>query len=348
MTQRNKKQAKKGVWRRRLARVGLVIIGLLLLVGIIGQATPWPAAMLIRNLFEQGGAKTQAETARHVPNTPLVQHLDVQYGDGSAGKDTTMDVFSPESSSGALPTIVWIHGGAWISGEKENVKPYLQILAGQGYTTIGLNYTYGPEAIYPTAVNQLNNALGFINQHAAEYRVDPNKIILAGDSAGSQLASQLAVLITNPDYAFLTGMNPPLKPSQLIGTILNCGVYDLKAMAQLTGINAWGFKIALWAYTGTKDWSDEPVGTTMSTINFVTKDFPPTFIAGGNGDGLTWLQSVPMEERLKSLGVKTTSDFWPENHTPALPHEYQLHLDSPEAQQTLQKTIKFLGEVTQS
>lgn len=337
---------KKLTWRKRLWRIGLIIFGVLLVVGFVGQATPWPAAMLIRSIFTDGGTKTQAETAKYVTNTPLVEQLDVQYSDGSAGSDTTMDVFSPANPTGPLPTVIWIHGGAWISGDKANVDPYLKILAAEGYTTIGLNYTYGPEAIYPTAVTQLNEALGFINKNAAEYRVNPNKIILAGDSAGSQLASQLNVLITNPEYAYLMDMTPALQPSQLVGTVLSCGVYDLRAMAELTGITAWGFKIALWAYTGTKNWSSEPVGTMMSTINFVTKDFPTTYISGGNGDGLTWLQSIAMEEKLKSLGVSTTSDFWPADHSPALPHEYQFHLDSPEAQQTLQETIQFLKQVT--
>ncbi len=40
----------------------------------------------------------------------------------------------------------------------------------------------------------------------------------------------------------------------------------LRAMAELNGLPAWGFKVALWAYTGTKDWSELPVGATMSTI----------------------------------------------------------------------------------
>ena len=68
----------------------------------------------------------------------------------------------------------------------------------------------------------------------------------------------------------------------------------------------------------------------MSTIDFVTADFPPTFIGGGNGDGLTWLQGVPMSQRLRQEGVDVTTLFWPAEHTPALQHEYQFHLDLPE------------------
>jgi acetyl esterase/lipase len=310
------------------------------------QATPWPSALLIRSVFEQGGQQTVAEMTPYEPKSG-VEDLGVhQYGAGDS-PDTTLSVFSAEGDE-ALPTVVWVHGGAWISGHRQDVEPYLRILAAEGYTTVALNYTVGPEAVYPTAVNQLNDALAYLDQHAADLRIDPQKIVLAGDSAGSQLASQLAVLTTNEEYADLMGISPSLAPSQLVGVILNCGVYDMSRMADLTGLIAWGFKTALWAYTGTKDWSSTYAGATMSTLDFVTEEFPPTYISGGNGDGLTWLQSVPMAHELTSAGVPVTQLFWPETHEPALPHEYQFHLDLDEAQQALQETIGFLDDLTAS
>jgi acetyl esterase/lipase len=257
-----------------------------------------------------------------------------------------MDVFTPASATGPLPTIVWIHGGAWISGAKENVDPYLRILAAEGYTTIGVNYTIGPEGVYPLAVNQLNDALAYIDEHADELGVDPSQIVLAGDSAGAQLASQMATLITSKDYAEIMDITPALSSDQLIATVLNCGVYDLSALAELDGVAGWGFKSAMWAYSGTKTWAEDATGATMSTVDWVTADFPATYISGGNGDGLTWLQSIPMANRLEELGVDLTTQFWPAPHEPALPHEYQFHLDMPDARTALQKTIDFLDAHT--
>jgi acetyl esterase/lipase len=274
-----------------------------------------------------------------------VAGLQEQHG-VDAGGGATLDVFTPAAAGDVLPTVVWIHGGAWISGAAANVDPYLRILAEQGYTTIGIDYSVGPEATYPTAVVQLNDALSYVREHAADLGVDETQIVLAGDSAGAQLASQLATLVTSPRYARLVGIEPSLDSGQLVGVILNCGVYDLRAMAELDGLAAWGFKVSLWAYTGTKDWSEQPSGATMSTIEFVTEDFPPTYISGGNGDGLTWLQSIPMAQRLDDLGVPVTEVFWPAPHEPALPHEYQFHLDLPEAQEALQETIRWLGTTT--
>lgn len=329
--------------RHRGRKVVAVIIGIIAVVGIVFSVTPWPSAMLIRAVFTKGGQDTAAEMKRHVPDAKLTEKLDVAYADGGTGDDgTTMDVFSPASADGPLPTVVWIHGGAWISGSKEDVAPYLRILAAEGYTTIGVNYTRGPEGNYPLAVNQLNEALAYIDEHAEELGVDSSQIFLAGDSAGGQLASQLATLITNEEYAGILGIEPALAADQVVGTVLNCGVYDLAALARLQGIAGWGFKSAMWAYAGDRTWAEGSTGATMSTIDWVTADFPPTYISGGNDDGLTWLQSIPMAQRLDELGVDVTTLFWPADHEPGLAHEYQFHLDGKDAQTALQKTIAFL------
>ncbi len=136
-------------------------------------------------------------------------------------KGAPFDVFSPQGSEEPLPTIVWIDGGAWISGAQSNVEPYLRILAAEGFTTIGIGYPLRPESTYPSAVHHINDALAYIRAHAADLQVDAQRIVLAGDSAGAQLASQTATLTVNA------------------ATILHCGVYDLKAMADLAGITAW-------------------------------------------------------------------------------------------------------------
>ena len=329
---------------RRLLYGSTIVLLCVLIVASLVSSSPWPSALVIRSVFEKGAADTVAEMKPYVPTSGIAAKTGIRYASGSP--DTTLDVFRPDTGNAPLPTVVWVHGGAWISGAASNVDPYLRILAGHGYTTVGLNYTVGPEATYPTAVHQLNDALAYLDANAADLGIDRTQIILAGDSAGAQLASQLAALTTNPEYSHLLGIAPALDPSQLSGMILNCGVYDLDALADLTGIAAWGFKTALWSYTGTKEWSQTYVGNTMSTIRHVTADFPPTYISGGNGDGLTWTESVPMAAALKAEGVDVTELFWPAPHEPKLPHEYQFHLNFPEARQALTATIDFLNAHT--
>jgi acetyl esterase/lipase len=318
-------------------------------VAIVSVVSPWPAALLIRAMFEQNADATVKQMLPYEPTAGLDATLDVQYGAATglaaaAGADTTLDVFSPSDSEGPLPTLVWIHGGAWISGDKQNVDPYVKIIAAEGYTTVALNYTVAPEAAYPTALTQLNQALAYLIAHADELRVDPDRIAIAGDSAGANLTSQLAVITTDPGYASLVGIEPALTAEQLRAVVLNCGIYDVSGIPNAPGLGGWGFRIALWSYLGERDWENSPGDHEMSTIESVTADFPTTWISGGNADPLTDSQSKPLVEKLQGLGVDVTSVFYPADHEPALPHEYQFHLDLADAQDALQSTLSFLGD----
>ncbi|WP_395638520.1 alpha/beta hydrolase [Pseudolysinimonas sp.] len=329
-------------WYRRPARViPTVLLASGIVVALVAAISPWPAALLIRAVFQDEAQKTVAEMEPYAPTGGLTEHLDVSYGD--AGVDTTLDVFTPDTGDEALTTVVWIHGGAWISGTKENVRPYVRMIAAEGYTTASLNYTVAPESSYPTAVTQLNDALAFLLEHADEYRIDPDRIVIAGDSAGANLTSQLAVLTTNPAYATEVGIEPALSPDQLRAVILNCGIYDVSEIPNAPGIGGWGFRIALWSYLGARDWEDTPGDRQMSTLDWVTADFPTTWISGGNGDPLTAGQSKPLATKLDGLGVDVETVFYPDDHEPALPHEYQFHLDFEDARAALQSTLDFLA-----
>jgi len=309
-------------------------------VAVVALISPWPAALLIRGVFEKGARDTIAEMEPYAPTSGLRESLDVSYGD--AGTDTTFDVFTPAAGDEPLTTVVWIHGGAWISGFKEDVRPYVRMLAAEGFTTVSLNYTVAPEQSYPAALTQLNDALAFLVDNAAEYRIDPDRLIIAGDSAGANLTSQLAVLTTSPEYATEVGLTPALDPSQLRAVILNCGIYDVSEIPNAPGIAGWGFRIALWSYLGARDWQDTPGDRQMSTLEWVTDDFPTTWISGGNGDPLTESQSRPLAAKLESLGVEVESVFYPQDHEPELPHEYQFHLDYEDARAAFSSTLAFL------
>lgn len=329
--------------------IPLALLALGLVTVIIAVISPWPSALLIRALFESEARKTVAEMEPYSPVEGLDETLNVAYatdGPGAGGSDTTLDVFSPSDSSGPLPTVVWMHGGAWISGSKENVNPYARILASKGFTTVTVNYTVAPDATYPVALNQLNTALGFLIDNAQELRIDPNRIVIAGDSAGSQYTSQLATAITSPVYAEKVGLTPALTPDQLRAVVLTCGIYDVSGIPDAPGLGGWGFRAALWAYLGTKDWSNTPGGELMSTLDDVTADFPTAWITGGNGDPLTATQSQPLAAKLTSLGVDVTTVFYPEDHVPSLPHEYQFRLDFEDAQTALDSMVQFLETVT--
>ncbi|CAN5489100.1 alpha/beta hydrolase [soil metagenome] len=273
-----------------------------------------------------------------------------QYRDGD--DDALLDVYFPNAET-RLPTIVWTHGGAWVAGSKDDHAPYYELLASEGYTVISLNYSLGGSAKYPTAIFQINEAFAFIQESAEQFRVNTERIVLAGDSAGAQITSQLAAIITNPEFAAEMEITPSLQPEQLRGVVLYCGIYDIPTFLEqgddeggvAGGMFTVGTSAVIGIYTGSSE-PDSVAAGQMSTINHVTADFPPAFISGGNNDPLTDTQSVPFAAQLNSLGIETTTLFFLADHEPALGHEYQFDLDLVDAQNAFTQMLDFLTSIT--
>lgn len=347
MTQKTKRHItpKMPLYRRRGVR--WVVGGLMVLcvsVLLAFRLSPWPGALVIRAVFDDGGDKTKQALQKHAP-PGIFKLADQQYS--HSDKAAYLDVYYPtQTSKGThLPTVVWTHGGAWLSGDKTNAEPYFRLLASKGYTVVSLNYSLAPGRTYPTQIHQLNQAHKYIQENAERFYIDTDKIFLAGDSAGAQLSAQMAALITNPVYAQEVGLVPALKASQLRGVILNCGIYKMEDLAHptptLPKIVGWGDDVTVWAYAGTHDFSSPRIRQ-MSPYYHVTKDFPITFITGGNGDPLTDAQSKPLADRLESLGVTVSRLFYTSDHQPELPHEYQFNLDTADGQKAFEQMIDFL------
>jgi acetyl esterase/lipase len=300
------------------------------------------AATFLGSMFDRDSDRTERAMRRFKPEG-VTGRLDVAYG---PGRDERLNLFAPRNTTEPLPVVVWIHGGAWFSGRKEHTSPYVEILASRGFVGVSLDYSIAPGAAYPVAVNQLNDALGFLVENSAGLGIDPTRVVIAGDSAGAQYASQLAVLTTNPGYATRLGIVPTLTRAQLRGVILNCGIYDTGDIHKLRGLSGWGFGVALRSYLGVREWPGSSGAQDMSTVDFITADFPPAWISGGNGDPLTATQSRPFAAKLRALGVPVTSRFFPQDTKPAVPHEYQFRLQRADAQSALESTVEFLRAVT--
>lgn len=327
--------------RRALARaLGAAVI--VIAAGYIAfRVSPWPSALLVRVLFEQHARTISKALEKHVP-AGVVAVLDEHYD--PTDEDAYLDVYYPsevENGVTSLPTIVWVHGGAWVSGSKEDIANYLEILASSGFTVVGVGYSLAPGSTYPTPVKQVNAALAYLEANAQRLHVKPSEIVLAGDSGGAQIAAQLANIISVPSYASAVGIVPSIERAQLSGVILYCGAYDIE-MIDMKGAFAGFLKTVLWSYTGTKDFMSDPRVAEASVIHYVTSDFPRTFISGGNADPLT-PQSRAFAEAIARLGVHVDSLFFPTDYEPALPHEYQFNLDTDAGMTALERSTRFLS-----
>lgn len=334
---------------RYLVILGSSVIALIVLIIISFQISPRPGAMVIRAVFNRGNQKTLQAMEAALPNYPVTVMANQQYR--THDKAALLDVYIPDEALSAgetLPIVVWTHGGGWLSGDKTDDAPYFKRLADQGFVVVSLNYSLAPGKTYPTPIHELNDSYAYIQANAGRFHLNPDKVVLAGDSAGAQLSSQMAAIITNPAYAREVGVQPQLKSSQLAGAVLFCGIYKVETLAEpapsLPKIIDWGDNTTVWAYTGARG-TTSPVIRQMSAYYHATSAYPPTFISGGNADPLTNTQSVPFSQELRSLGVNVTTLFYPANHQPKLPHEYQFTFNQ-DGERAFGQTVQFLKTTT--
>ena len=303
------------------------------------MVSPWPGALIIRSLMNKGGELASEALQSHVP-TGVSEQRNRQYG---AARANALDVFYPSEVNGTdrgLPTIVWIHGGGFVSGSKDHIANYLRILASKGYTTVGVDYTIAPEAKYPTPIREVNSALKYLEQNSAELHVDTTRMFLAGDSAGAQIAAQLAIIVTSPNYAQEMGIAPAMEPAQLRGVVLYCGIYDGRRV-DFEGPFRSFLRTTVWSYFGTKESMGDPQLDQFSVTRNITGAFPAMFLSAGNTDPLG-PESQDLALVARAQGVQVDSLFFPQGYKPRLGHEYQFNLDTEAGETALARSLEFL------
>jgi acetyl esterase/lipase len=332
--------------RPRVLRLAVWVVGIIAVFVAAGfialQVSPWPAALVIRFLFDRGGDAAAAALEKHVP-AGVAEQLDLSYD--PADGDAKLDVFYPaeiEGTDRTLLTIVWTHGGGWISGNKGQIANYARILASRGFTVVGVDYSIAPGATYPTPLRQVNAALAYLQANAASLHIDPKRIVLAGDSAGAQITAQMANIVAVSSYAEAIGIAPSIPRTKLIGLLLFCGPYKIRGEPGARVGDA--TRTLLWSYSGRKDFGSDPTFATASVIDYVTADFPPAFISVGNGDFLQQ-HSRALADVLTANGVRVETLFFPDDHAPPLPHEYQFNLDSDAGRLALERAVAFLNSL---
>ena len=291
-------------------------------------------------MFDRGAAEASEALRKHLP-AGVTERAALRYD--ATDPDALLDVYYPPNVQGGherLTTVVWVHGGGFVSGRRQDVAHYLKILAARGFVVANVDYSIAPGATWPTPARQVNAALSYLQAHADALNIDADRIVLAGDSAGAQIAAELANAITSPDHARRIGITPALAPRQLAGTLLFCGPYDA-GLVQWDSPFAGFMRTVLWSYMGRKDFLDDPRLDTFSVARHVTPAFPPAFISAGNADPLE-PHSHAMAAALQKQGVRVDALFFPKDHAPPLPHEYQFNLDSEAGRQAMERSVAFL------
>lgn len=231
--------------------------------------------------------------------------LDIEYGTGGERK-LHLDLYLPKGRTKATPAIIFIHGGAWKSGKRGDMKFYCVKFAEKGYVTATVTYRLTGEAPFPAAVHDVKCAVRWLRANAAKYQVDPKRIAVSGNSAGGHLA----MMIGYSDDPALEGNGGNNDISSRV-----CGVVNFYGPTDLT--TDFARKQGLVEdFMGGKTFDEAPdIYKQASPLFHLTRDDPPTLIFHGTIDStVPIVQADKLSEKLKELGIDYTYERyegWP-------------------------------------
>jgi len=283
-------------------------------------------------MFNIGATINDYKRDRAIPlPTGITQCRNISYG--SHGKWNLLDVYYPDDAAAALPTIVSIHGGGYVYGTKEIYRRYGMDMARRGFAFVNFNYRLAPQWHFPTPLWDTNCVMEWICKNAARYHLDPSRIIIVGDSAGAQLASQYAAIAANPEYAAAFHMRIPEITIRALG--LNCGMYDPRAFIgnRTTGVSR--------DYLGRKfDLSDPR----LRVLDAIGSNYPPAHITTAYHDFLKD-HAQPMYDFLTEKGIHCRLDCYGSEDDSSVGHVFHVTITHPEAVRCNDDAAAFFKDV---
>ena len=260
----------------------------------------------------------------------VTEYRNISYG--HHGQENLLDVYTPADARDALPTIVSIHGGGYVYGSKEIYRRYGMDMARRGFAFVNFNYRLAPKWKFPTPLHDTNAVLHWVCKNAKRYHLDPTRIILLGDSAGAQLASQYAAMHTNPRYAALFQMQMAPVTIRCVG--LFCGMYDMAERG--AGVR----KGLALDYLGKELPSNDP---RFAVLENITDAYPPAFIATSCHDFLRPC-AEPMYLFLTEKGVQARWHCYGTEEQKEIGHVFHVNILLPEARQCNDDAALFFAE----
>jgi acetyl esterase/lipase len=217
---------------------------------------------------------------------------DIEYGNVN-GRSLQLDLYRPKDLKEPAPALVFIHGGGWSRGNRQDYRVYVIDFAKRGYVTATISYRLTGEAKYPAQIEDAKNAIRFLRANAAKYGINPDKMAAIGGSAGGHLSMMVG-------YApgQLEGNGGYAETSSAVQAVVNFyGPTDLTAEAAKTSGTVKGF------FGGDYEAMKEAYEM-ASPIRHIDKGDPPTLVLHGTIDELVPVEQADLlVEALKSAGV---------------------------------------------
>lgn len=192
-----------------------------------------------------------------------------------------LDIWIPagrnaEKEAGRRPVVVFFYGGGWNSGHRTDYKFAGAAFAGQGFITVVPDYRLVPAVRYPTFLEDAADALRWVHRYIWHYGGDPERIAVAGHSAGAYIGAMLAL-----DRRWLGDSADLIKAG-----VLMSGPFDFAPFRESRGRSAFGH----W-----------PNASETQPVSHARRGAPPLMLMHGSSDRIVFAKNSRMlAERLQA------------------------------------------------
>ena len=253
----------------------------------------------------------------------------------NSGQRLSLDLYRMEgpmagqsAGVGPVPGVIVVHGGSWQHGDRGELASLNRYLAARGYVVASVGYRFAPAWPFPSARDDVREAVAFLKSHAREYGLDPHRLVLLGRSAGGQLALSVAYAEPDPAVRGVVSFYAPADMKYGYEHPSNPWVLDSIAVLE--------------AYLGGNP-SQVPVTYELaSPIRFVSSTTVPTLLIHGVRDELVF---IAQSER---LAVRLAQAQRPHYllRLPWATHGCDAHFSGPCGQISTYVIERFLAAVT--
>ena len=255
-----------------------------------------------------------------------------------------LDLYIP-AASGPVPLVVWLHGGAWLFGDRRIIPETLapdqifDALLAAGLAVATIDYRHSKEAPFPAALHDAKAAVRWLRAFADDLGVDPDRVGVWGESAGAHLASLVGLTADRADLEGTIGVQ--IGSSAVSAVVDWYGVADLGTMPTSTPppevaavIPADELVDPIEAFLGG---ADSATIADASPISHIRPAAPPLLIVHGTADTVVpYAQSVEFAQLLTAAGVDARLEL-----VPGAGHIFH---DCPDIDALVDQAVQYLAE----